>query len=66
MWFWHHGYFPADLCSGVAKPDSISGGKSAENLYSSTSTVTLLKYYSITSKTSGVKAPNTLFESMCG
>ena len=31
-----------------------SGGKSTENLYSSTSTVTLLKYYSITSKSTGV------------
>ena len=32
----------------------VSGGKSTENLYSSTSTVTLLKYYSITSKSTGV------------
>ena len=32
-----------------------SGGKSNENLYSSTSTVTLLKYYSITSKSTGVR-----------
>ena len=32
-----------------------SGGKSTENLYSSTSTVTLLKYYSITSKSTGVR-----------
>ena len=29
-----------------------SGGKSTENLYLSTSTVTLLKYYSVTSKSS--------------
>ena len=31
------------------------GGKSTENLYSSTSTVTLHKFYSSTSKSTGVK-----------
>ena len=31
------------------------GGKGTENLYSSTSTVTLLKLYSITSKSTGVE-----------
>lgn len=31
------------------------GGKSTEKLYSSTSTVTLLKLYSIASKSTGVK-----------
>ena len=33
----------------------ISGGKSTENLYSSTSAASLLKYYSITSKSTGVR-----------
>lgn len=33
----------------------IIGGKSTENQYSSTSTITLLKYYSITSKSTGVR-----------
>ena len=33
----------------------ISGGKSTENLYSSASAVSLLKYYSITSKSTGVR-----------
>lgn len=33
----------------------ISGGKSTENIYSSKSIVLSLKYYSITSKTTGIK-----------
>ena len=32
-----------------------SGGKSPEHLYSSKSTVTLLKYYSVTTQITGVK-----------
>ena len=42
------------LCSMQDDNFGGSGGKSTENLYSSTSTVTLLKYYSTTSKSTGV------------
>lgn len=43
-------------CKGHAwLPPVHRGGKSTEKLYSSTSTVTLLKLYSITSKSTGIK-----------
>ena len=45
----------ADISPPRAQMILCSGGKSTENLHPSTSTASLLKYYSTTSETTGVK-----------